>query len=124
MTLRLARKLALIGIAIGAADALLWWAVYIFNPFHLPTVGNIPPNYREPFLDLVISDSPFVLCPGSLLMFFTIDIGGWVAWFMWILAVLLNGPIYYGIGLLIEVLPEGKRRVPTRARRPAGKLDS
>ena len=37
-------------------------------------------------------------------MFFTIGVRGWFSWFMWIFAVLLNGPIYYVIGLVVGAL--------------------
>ena len=101
MASSLPRKFAYIGIAVGAGAALLWWSVRIFDPFHLPTVGHAPPNYSAPPLYWIINDGVFVLCPGTLLQVFTIDIGGWVSWFMWILAVLLNGPIYYVVGLVV-----------------------
>jgi hypothetical protein len=108
MTSSLARKFGFVGIAVGAAVALLWWYVQISNLFHLPTVGHAPPNYKEPLLAQIIDNGIFVLCPGTLLQVFTIDIGGWVSWFMWILAVLLNGPIYYAIGLVVAALMKGK----------------
>ncbi len=101
---KLARKFAYVGIALGVGVSLLWWGVQIFDPFHLPTVGHAPPNYREPLLAQIIDGSVFVLCPGTLLQVFTIDIGGWVSWFMWVLAVLLNAPIYYVIGLAVGAL--------------------
>lgn len=104
MTLSFARKFAVVGIVIGFAAALLWWYVRIFNPFHLPTLVQAPPNYRAPFLFTIVNDSVFVLCPGTLLQVFTLEMRGWFSWFMWILAVLLNGPIYYAIGLVIETV--------------------
>ena len=104
MMFRLARKFAYVGVALGIGVALLWWSVRIFNPFHLPTWEQSPPDYRAPFLYWVINDSVFVLCPGSLLMFFTIGVRGWFSWLMWIFAVLLNGPIYYVIGLVVGAL--------------------
>lgn len=101
---KLARKFAYIGIAVGAGAALLWWSVQIFDPFHLPTVGHVPPNYRAPLLYWIINDGIFVLCPGTLLQAFTLEMRGWFSWFMWILAVLLNAPIYYVIGLAVGAL--------------------
>jgi hypothetical protein len=102
MTLSFARKFAVAGIVIGTADALLWWYVQIFDPFHLPTLAQAPPNYRAPFLYWIINDSVLVLCPVTLLIIFPLR--GWVTWFIWILVVLLNGPIYYAIGLVIETM--------------------
>jgi hypothetical protein len=101
MTSSLARKFGFVGIAVGAAVVLLWWFVQIVDPFHLPNVGQAPPNFREPLLLTILDDSVFVLCPGSLLQVFTLEMRGWFSWFMWILAVLLNGPIYYAIGLVV-----------------------
>jgi hypothetical protein len=106
MTSSLARKFAVVGIAVGITSVLLWWYVKIFNPFHLPTMEQamerVPPNYSAPLLFTVINYSVFVLCPGTLLMFFAMDMRGWFSWFMWVFAVLLNGPIYYAIGFEIE----------------------
>jgi len=104
MMFKVACKFAFVGIAVGIGVSLLWWYVQIFDPLHLPTAGHVPPNYREPLLYSIIDDSVFVLCPGSLLMVFTLEMRGWFSWFMWILAVLLNGPIYYAIGLAVGAL--------------------
>jgi len=104
MTSSFARKFAVDGIIIGTAAALLWWYVRIFNPFHLPTLAQAPLNYRAPFLYWFVNDSVVVLCPGTFLHIFTLEMRGWFSWFMWILAVFLNGPIYYAIGLVIETV--------------------
>jgi hypothetical protein len=101
---KFALKFAVVGIVIGAAISLLWLSVQIFDPFHLPIVGHAPPNYKQPPLAQLIDDGVFVLCPGTLLQVFTLDIGGWVPWIMWIFAVLLNGPIYFVLGLLVGTL--------------------
>src|SRR5271166_2913997 len=111
MTSSLARKFGFVGIAVGIAVVLLWWFVQIFDPFRLPTVGQTPLNYREPLLLTILDDSVFVLCPGSLLQVFTLEMRGWLSWFMWILAVLLNGPIYYAIGLVVAALLKRGGRV-------------
>jgi hypothetical protein len=116
MTSRLALKFGIVGITIGAAVVLLWWFVRISDPFHFPTVGQTPPNYTEPLLLTILDDSVFVLCPGSLLQVFTLEMRGWLAWFMWILAVLLNGPIYYAIGLLVGILPRREKTKGVRAK--------
>ena len=108
MPSRFARKFGLIGLAVGLAAALIWWPVQIADPFHVPTVGQAPQNYQEPLLLRIINDSVFVLCPGTLLQFFTLEMRGWLSWFMWTLAVLLNVPIYYAIGWLVETLFKGE----------------
>jgi hypothetical protein len=80
----LPRAFALAGIAIGCLCLLAYWLDYTFNIFNLPT--------------LLI----FVLCPGQFLHLFTIGIGGPIVWVVWGLGVLLNGPIYYLVGLLVS----------------------
>ena len=82
MTLSFARKFAVAGIVIGTADALLWWYVQIFDPFHLPTLAQTPSNYSAPFMYWIINDSVLVLCPVTLLIIFPLR--GWVTWFIWI----------------------------------------
>lgn len=109
-------KFAVVGIAVGITGAVLWWYVQIFDPFHLPAVGQVPPNYRAPSLYWIINDSVLVLCPGTLLQVFTLEMRGWFSWFMWILAVSLNGPIYYAAGLAIDALMKHRNgaRAPAR----------
>ena len=114
MTSNLARKFAYVGITVGIAVALSFWFISIFNPFHLPNVNQAPPNYREPLLLSIMEDSYFVLCPGILLQVFTLEMRGWFSCFMWILAVLLNGPIYYAIGLVVGALLKRGDRVSVR----------
>ena len=109
------RKFGYVGIVVGIGVALLWWYVRIFDPFHLPTWEQSPPNFRAPLLYWVINDCVFVLCPGTLLMFLTIGMRGWFSLFMWIFAVSLNGPIYFAIGLLVETLLKRRRIGASRA---------
>lgn len=104
MMSRFARKFAIVGIVIGTTDALLWWYVQIFDPFHLPNQVDVHQNYSAPLLYWIINYSVCVFCPGSFLMTFTLEMRGWFSWFVWIFAVLLNGPIYYAIGLVIETV--------------------
>jgi hypothetical protein len=114
MTLNLARRFAVVGVAVGVTIILLWWFDMTFNPFHLPTLEQAPPNYMQPLARRIMVDSFFVFCPGICLQMFTIGIGGWFSWVMWILAALLNAPIYYGIGLVIGVLLKRGDRVPAQ----------
>jgi hypothetical protein len=97
----LPRKFAVVGLLIGFTVVLLWWFDLSFNPFGLPTWEHAPANYTEPLARKVIEHVLLVLCPGSLLQVFSIGIGGWVSWGMWILAALLNGPLYYVVGFLL-----------------------
>jgi hypothetical protein len=111
MKSRLARRFAILGLAIGVTVALLWWYVRIFNPFHLPTWQQIAHSsyYSAPLTYWIFQDIVSVLCPGTFLQIFTMEMRGWFSWFMWILAVFLNIPIYYGIGLVVDALMKRRR---------------
>jgi hypothetical protein len=95
---KLPRRLALVGVLVGFTFMALYWLDYTYNPFHLPPP---PPIYR--FLEKAM----FVLCPGLLLQIFTIGVDR-LAWVMWVLAALLNGPIYYLVGLLFVTMKGGR----------------
>jgi hypothetical protein len=97
----LPKKFGLAGIAIGLIFILLWWFDLTYNPFGLPGLGNSPANYVEPLTRTIAERLMFVLCPGLLLQVFSIGVGSWFAWAMWILAASLNGPIYYLLGWIV-----------------------
>jgi hypothetical protein len=105
-TSKLPRRLAVIGIATGVGLMAMWWYIDKFDPFHLPTSEQAQTmgNYSAPPLYWFLKDLMFVLCPGLFLQVFTIDMGTVVTWFMWGLAALLNGPIYYAAGLILAAL--------------------
>jgi len=97
------RTFALAGIAIGCLCLLAYWLDLTFNPFNLPTAGSMAPHgYSAPWTYKIFHDLIFVLCPGQFLHLLTIGIGGPVVWVVWFLGVLLNGPIYYLVGLLVS----------------------
>jgi hypothetical protein len=100
----LPRAFALVGIAIGCLCVLAYWLDYTFNPFNLPTVGSLGSSdyYSAPWAHKFLHNLIFVLCPGQFLHLFTIGIGGPFVWVVWFLGVLLNGPIYYLVGLLVS----------------------
>lgn len=100
---KLPMRFALVGILVGFTVMALYWFDYRFNPFHLPP---LPPLYT--FLEKVM----FVLCPGLLLQFFTIGTSDRLGWAMWVLAALLNGPIYYALGLLLVAITKRGNRAP------------
>lgn len=97
----LPRRFALAGIVLGFTLMRLYWYDYRFNPFHLP-----PPTPLYTFLEKAM----FVFCPGLLLQAFTIGTTDRLGWMMWVLAALLNGPIYYGVGLIFAALKKRARR--------------
>jgi hypothetical protein len=102
---KLPLRFAMAGVLIGFVLMGLYWYDYKYNPFHLPPS---PPIYH--FLEKVM----FVLCPGLLLQVFTIGTSDRMGWGMWVLASLVNGPIYYLIGLIVAAIMKGGSQVPAR----------
>ena len=99
----LPRTFALVGIAIGCLCLLAYWLDYTFNPFHLPAVGSLGHHgYSAPWVYDLLHNLIFVLCPGQFLHLFTVGMGGTVAWVVWGFGVLLNGPIYWLVGILVS----------------------
>ena len=106
----LPRTFAFVGIAIGCLCLLAYWLDYTFNPFNLPAVGSLGPHdYSAPWAYEFLHNLIFVLCPGQLLHLFTIGMGSTVAWAVWSFGVLLNGPIYYLVGLLVCNIKTSRR---------------
>jgi len=50
----------------------------------------------------------FVLCPGLFLQVLTIGTSDRLALIMWVIAALLNAPIYYLVGLLFAAIMKGR----------------
>ena len=103
---KLPTRFAFAGFIIAAGVMVASWFIYKFNPFHLPTVAQAQQmgNFSEPFGLRLFDDLTFLICPGALLFFFTMDMGGTANWIMWGVVVLINGPIYYGLGMLLAAL--------------------
>jgi hypothetical protein len=99
---KLPQRFALVGVSLGFTLMGLYLYHYKYNPFHLPPP---PPLYN--FLEKAM----FFLCPGLVLQFFTIGTSDRLGWTMWIVAALVNGPIYYGAGLILVALMKGTSRV-------------
>jgi hypothetical protein len=105
----LPRRFALAGIVLGFVLMALYWYDYKYNPFHFPTseaadkLRNFP---THPVYD-VAEKAMFILCPGLYLQVFTIGTGDRVALTMWVIAALMNGPIYYLVGVLLAAFRKG-----------------
>jgi len=109
---RVPRTLAFAGIAIGFAFMVMWWYIVTYDPFHLPT-AEAPSSYSAPALYWLLKDSIFVLCPGEIMGVFCMDCTGYtVPLLIWTVAALLNGPIYYCLGLLIVNVTNRLRGAP------------
>jgi hypothetical protein len=102
---KLPQRFALVGVSLGFTLMGLYWFDYKYNPFHLPPP---PPIYH--FLEKAM----FVLCPGLLLQFFTIGTSDRLGWTIWVLAALVNGPVYYGAGMILVALTKSRSQVSSR----------
>ncbi len=108
---KLPRRLAIFGIVVGFLFMAAWLYVSRYDPFHLPTLEQARGmgNFSEPLPLEIFEDATFALCPGSFLHIFTMDAGSAMTCLTWTAAALLNGPIYYGIGLAVARLLKGRR---------------
>jgi hypothetical protein len=90
---------------------LLYWYDYKYNPFHFPTseaVDRLTSFPAHPLYHLA-EKVMFVLCPGLLLQVFTMNTSERVSLIMWVVVALLNGPIYYCVGLILVAVMERAR---------------
>jgi hypothetical protein len=111
---KLPRRFALAGIVLGFALMALYWYDYTYNPFHFPTseaADKLTSFPTHPVYHLA-EKSMFVLCPGLFLQVLTIGTSDRVALVMWIIAALLNGPIYYLVGILFAAITKGGGHAP------------
>jgi len=103
-------RFALAGITLGFVVMALYWYDYEYNPFHFPTSETVDKFASFPAHPVyhIAEKAMFVLCPGLVLQVFTVGTGDNVALIMWVIAALLNGPIYYLVGLLVVAVVRGK----------------
>jgi ABC-type uncharacterized transport system permease subunit len=103
---KLPKTLGIVGVAIGFGFMAISWYVYKYNPFHLPpaSAASQPGNYSAPPLDNLLDDLELTLVPGIWLTLLTMDLGNVVGEIMWVLAALINFPIYYGLGWAIVAI--------------------
>jgi hypothetical protein len=103
---KLPRRFAVAGILVGLSQFALSWCIDAYNVFHLPTseqlvhMGNFstPPLYW-----FLTSYLPMVTCPAIFpLGFAAMESGRLFATIAWILAALINAPIYYLVGLFVD----------------------
>jgi hypothetical protein len=104
--MKLPRRLAIIGIIVGFGFMTASWYVYKYNPFHFPTAEQAEKigNFSQPRQSRVFDDLTFVFCPGSFLFFFTMDMSDTANYLMWVVVALVNGPVYYCVGLIFAAL--------------------
>ncbi len=79
-----------------------YWLDYRFSLFH-------PQSAISSFFDKAI----FVLCPALVLQVFTIGTGDQLGWVMWLIAAIMNWPLYYLVGLMLAALMKRRKQVTT-----------
>jgi hypothetical protein len=95
------------GLTIGLCLMVIWRYVYLYDPFHLPTmeqVAAMPHGYSAPPMFHFLEYLTDILVPGVWLQVFTIDLGDVIGAIMWGLAALINFFVYYGIGMAISAV--------------------
>ena len=116
-TSKLPRRLAIAGVAIPAAFAAMWWFVGKYNVFHEPTTWQQVRemgSYSEPLMRSFLEDVTLALCPGEFLEIVAMDWSGfWGLLFIWIVAAVINGVLYYWLGRGIVALMKRVRRPGT-----------
>jgi len=115
----LPRRLAIAGIIVGFGFMLASWYVYKYNPFHLPTSEQAEKmgQFSEPLASRLFDDATFVFCPGALLFFFTTDMSDSANYIMWVVVALINGPVYYCLGLILAAVIGPRNSVRRAAER-------
>jgi hypothetical protein len=106
MKSKLPRRFAIAGVFVGLFLYAVSWGIYKFNPFHIPTFR--PPALMEfytfpPLYDFLTWDLPIVFCPAIFpLEFLTLDRGPAPDSAAWVVAVVINFPIYYCVGIIVD----------------------
>lgn len=103
---RLPRAFAITGVLVGLLLFAVSFYIYRFNPFHVPTFKRAALIAFYPFpplYDFLTWDLPIVFCPAIFPMeFMTFDRGLAPDSTAWVFAALINAPIYYCVGLLVD----------------------
>ncbi len=95
------------GVIIGLCLMIVWWYVYLYDPFHLPTLEQVkamPNGYSAPPMYHFLENLEFILVPGVWLQFFTMDLGDVISAIMWLFAIVINFFIYYGLGMIASAV--------------------
>jgi hypothetical protein len=102
-----AKRLGLYFAVAGVTIGFFFMAYFLLsekcNFFNFPTT-EAPINTGNPTAQAFYRwsiDFMTILCPGLNLMIFTIDATAGVNYSLWVISALLNGPIYFCLGLLV-----------------------
>jgi hypothetical protein len=98
--LRLGRRFAIVGLVVSILFFSFWKLDYKFNFFHLPTAGNEPRgNYSQPVSRARVQRLNFIVCPPLAIMVFGMDLGASANLLLAAVVVLMNGALYFILGL-------------------------
>jgi hypothetical protein len=104
---KLPRIFAIGGIAVGVLLMLTWYYVDTFDTFHLPTVEQaqtMQGSFSAPWTYHALQTLTWLLCPAAMMQALAIHVPAMFTFAIWILAALINAPIYYGVGLVVEAI--------------------
>jgi hypothetical protein len=107
---KLPMKLGLIGTAAGIVCMAVWFYIFSAAPFHLPVNYHSSAEIERTaplwFRSLeFLANSVYLLVPGIWISKLFANAGNAIVVGIWILAVSLNYPIHYCLGLLISGRP-------------------
>jgi hypothetical protein len=104
---KLPKRFGFAGVAIGLGFMVFWHLQYKYNLFHFPTDQELTAMHRDyspPALYTFIEHMAFTFVPGIWLGFFAMDLGDMAGIIAWIVASLINFPIYYCLGLIVSAI--------------------
>ena len=103
--LRMARRFAIVGLLVSILFFSFWALEYKFNFFHLPTAENPPlGNYRQPASRMLVQKLNSIVCPPLVIMVFGMDMGLSANLFLATVVVVMNGALYFILGLIVGSL--------------------
>jgi hypothetical protein len=118
--LRLARRFAVVGSFVSILFFSFWALDYKFDFFQLPTANNVSGrNYGPPASRSLVQRLNFILCPPLAIMVVGMDLGASANLLLATIVVIMNGALYFILGLLIGLLWD---KFSQRSRQNQGKL--
>jgi hypothetical protein len=103
--IRLARRFALIGLLVSILFFSFWALEPKVNFFHLPTADEVSTStYKLSSSRALVQRLNLIVCPPLAIMIFGMDMGAPANFFLATIVVLMNGALYFTLGLLVGLL--------------------